>query len=81
MRLTDSTILDINLSQLELDSGVADEATRAIADLRNGLNEQRIVRLERSMIRIERSSAALLALLQQLVSSIRTRQTKEDEQV
>lgn len=81
MRLTDSTILDINLSQLELDSGVADEATRAIADLRNGLNEQRIVRLERSMIRIERSSAATLALLQQLVNSIRTRQTKEDEQV
>ena len=79
MRLTDSTILDINLSQLELDAGVADEATRAIADLRNGLNEQRIVRLERSMIRIERSSAATLTLLQQLVNSIRTRQTKEDE--
>lgn len=79
MRLTDSTILDINLSQLELDAGVADEATRAIADLRNGLNEQRIVRLERSMIRIERSSAATLTLLQQLVNSIRNRQTKEDE--
>lgn len=79
MRLTESTILDINLSRLELDAGVADEATRAIADLRSGLNEQRIVRLERSMIRIERSSAATLTLLQQLVNSIRARKTQEDE--
>lgn len=79
MRLTDSAILDIDLSRLELDAGVADEASRAIADLKNGLNEQRIVRLERSMIRIERSSAATLTLLQQLVNSIRVRQTQEDE--
>ena len=79
MRLTDSAILDIDLSRLELDAGIADEASRAIAELKNGLNEQRIVRLERSMIRIERSSAATLTLLQQLVNSIRARQKREDE--
>ena len=78
-RLTDSAILDIDLSRLELAAGVADEATRAIADLKNGLNEQRIVRLERSMIRIERSSAATLTLLQQLVDSIRARKSQQDE--
>lgn len=79
MRLTDSAILDIDLSRLELSAGVADELSSAIVDLKSGLNEQRIVRLERSMIRIERSSAATLTLLQQLVNSIRAHQKQEDE--
>ena len=77
-RLTDSSILDINLSRLELDASAADEATRAIADLKHGINEQRIVRLERSMIRIERSSAATLTLLQQLVNAVREKSSKKD---
>ncbi len=70
-RMTDTAIMDLNLARLELDSQVADEAMRAISDLKHGINEQRIVRLERSMIRIERSTAATLTLLQQLVNSIR----------
>ena len=79
-RLTESGILDINLSRLELDSSTADEATRVISELKNGITDQRLVRLERSMIRIERSSAATLALLQQLVNAVRTQQqpAKED---
>lgn len=75
--LTDSNILDINLSRLELDAGDAEDATRVIADLKSGLNDQRIVRLERSMIRIERSCAATLTLLQKLVDAIQTRQTEK----
>ena len=75
--LTDSNILDINLSRLELDAGEAEEATRVIADLKNGLNDQRIVRLERSMIRIERSCAATLTLLQKLVDAIQAKQTEK----
>ena len=78
MRLTDSAILDIDLSRLELDAGVADEASRVISDLKNGITEQRLVRLERSMIRIERSSAATLTLLQQLVNAVRTRTSEEE---
>lgn len=78
--MTDSCILDANLSRLELDAGPADEATKAISELKNGITEQRLVRLERSMIRIERSSAATLALLQQLVNAIRVQPAeKEDE--
>ena len=79
-RLTDSSILDINLSRMELDANTADEATRAIADLKNGISEQRIVRLERSMLRIERSSAATLTLLQQLVNAVRARQSEKEDQ-
>lgn len=79
-RLTDSCILDIDLSRLELAANTADEASRVIADLKSGINEQRIVRLERSMIRIERTSAATLTLLQQLVNAVRTRQSEKDSQ-
>ena len=79
-RLTDSCILDINLSKLELDASTADEANKVIADLRNGISEQRILRLERSMIRIERSSAATLTLLQQLVNAVRARQSDKENQ-
>lgn len=77
-RLTDSCILDINLAKLELDANTADEANRVIADLKNGISEQRILRLERSMIRIERSSAATLTLLQQLVNAVRARQSDKE---
>ncbi len=70
-RMTDTAIMDLNLARLELDSQVAGETMQAITDLKHGINEQRIVRLERSMIRIERSTAATLTLLQRLVDSIR----------
>ncbi len=76
-RLADNAMLDIALSGLEMDANVADEATRAIADLKNGFTEQRLVRLERSMLRIERSSAAILTLLQQLINGVRVRQSEE----
>jgi len=79
-RLTDSCILDIDLSRLELASSTADEASRVIADLKSGMTEQRIARLERSMIRIERSSAATLTLLQQLVTAVRARQSEKENQ-
>ncbi|MFB0935691.1 MAG: XrtA-associated ATPase [Propionivibrio sp.] len=70
-RMTDTAIMDLNLARLELDSQVAGESMQAITDLKHGINEQRILRLERSMIRIERSTAATLTLLQRLVDSIR----------
>ena len=78
--MTDSGILDLNLSRLELDESTAGEASRAIADLKNDFNDQRIVRLERSMMRIERSSAATLTLLQQLVNAIRINPSERESQ-
>jgi hypothetical protein len=77
--LADSRILDISLARLELDSNNAEEAIRVITDLKSGLNDQRIARLERSMTRIERTSAATLTLLQQFVKAIRIRQEKESQ--
>ena len=44
------------------------------------MSDQRIVRLERSMIRIERSSAATLTLLQQLVNAIRMERSEKENQ-
>ncbi len=70
-QLTDSSILDIDLSRLGLDAGTAERATRVISDLKNGQSEQRLIRIERSMFRLERSNAALLSLLQQLVDAVR----------
>lgn len=79
-RLTDSCVLDIDLSRIELASSTADEANRVIVDMKNVLSDQRIARIERSMIRIERTSAATLTLLQQLVNAIRTRQPAKEDQ-
>jgi putative secretion ATPase (PEP-CTERM system associated) len=77
--LTDTGILDIDLSKLDLEPGTAGQATQMISDLRRDLNDQRIVRLEASMLRIERSSAAILNLLQQLVASIQSRQADKEQ--
>lgn len=71
--LTDSNILDIDLSRLNLDGNTADQASRVIADLKSGQADQRMMRLERSMFRLERSNAALLTLLQQLVEAVRVK--------
>lgn len=78
VKLTDSAILDIDLSRLELAAGTADEAGRVISEIKHDLNEQRIVRLERSMIRIERSCSATLTLLQQLVNAVRVRPSDKE---
>lgn len=73
-QLTDSGILDIDLSRLAVDHSTADQASRVIADLRTGQSEQRLIRIERSMVRLERNNAALLSLLQQLVDAVRAKQ-------
>ena len=73
-QLTDSGILDIDLSRLAVDPTTADQASRVIADLRTGQSEQRLIRIERSMVRLERNNAALLSLLQQLVDAVRAKQ-------
>ncbi|MBL8393527.1 MAG: AAA family ATPase [Candidatus Accumulibacter sp.] len=73
-QLTDSGILDIDLSRSGLDGSTADQAARVIADLKSGQSEQRLIRIERSMFRLERNNAAILSLLQQLVDALRVKQ-------
>ena len=70
---TDNSIPDIDLSRLTLDASTADQAARVISDLKNGQAEQRLIRIERSMFRLERNNAALLSLLQQLVDAARAK--------
>jgi len=72
--LTDSAILDIDLSRMGIDANTAEQATRVISDLKSGQTEQRLIRIERSMFRLERNNAALLSLLQQLVDAVRVKQ-------
>lgn len=71
--LAEGNPLDVDLSQMTLDGNTADQASRVLADLKTGQADQRLLRLERSMFRIERSNAALLSLLQQLVDAIRAK--------
>ena len=71
--LTDSAILDIDLSRMGIDANTAEQATRVISDLKSGQTEQRLIRIERSMFRLERNNAALLSLLQQLVDAVRAK--------
>lgn len=72
-QLSDSAVLDIDLSRLAMDPSTADQASRVIADLKTGQAEQRMIRIERSMFRLERNNAALLSLLQQLVDAVRVK--------
>ena len=72
-QLTDSAILDIDLSRMTLDGSTADQASRVVADLKSGQAEQRMIRIERSMFRLERNNAELLALLQQLINAVRAK--------
>lgn len=78
-RLTDSCILDVDLSRIELAASTADEANRVIDDMKSVMTDQRIARIERSMIRIERTSAATLTLLQQLVNAVRRQSERENQ--
>jgi len=71
--LTESGILDIDLSRLDLDASTAERASRAIAELKSGQAEQRMIRIERSMVRLERSNAAVISLIQQLVDALRVK--------
>lgn len=80
VQLTDSAILDIDLSRLEFDSNTAEEASRIISDLKSGQNEQRLIRLERSLMRLERTNASMLALLQQLIDAVRAKQADKEKQ-
>ncbi|MDR0578824.1 MAG: XrtA-associated ATPase [Candidatus Accumulibacter sp.] len=68
----------MDLGQLELDAQTADDALRSVGDLKQGFDEQRVVRLERSMIRIEHGVTAMLNLLQQLINASRIQKGAEN---
>ena len=72
---------DVDLSKLELNGEDAEQVSRVIAGLTAGQLGERLIRLERSMLRLEASNSATLALLQQLVDAVRNgKSEKEDSQ-
>jgi len=66
----DSQVFDMNLSQLEMDAALADDAAEQLSSLSVGQLGARLVRLERSLLRLERVNSATLAVLQQLVRGV-----------
>lgn len=77
----DSQIFDINLSRLEMDATLADGASERLNDLNVGQLGARLVRLERSLLRLERVNSATLSVLQQLVAGLRVKSADTTEQV
>ncbi|HOB95320.1 MAG TPA: XrtA-associated ATPase [Aquabacterium sp.] len=63
--------LDVDLGQLQLDPGAADTMARQLARLSADQRGDQIQRLERGLLRLERSNLQVLALLQQLVAAVK----------
>lgn len=61
--------LHIDLTSLSLDAGLIDDVSRKIGRLGTELNIDRLQRLERSLLRLERINLEVLAMLKKLVVS------------
>jgi hypothetical protein len=63
--------LDVDLGKLQLDPAAADTMTRQIGRLSADQRGDQIQRLERGLLRLERSNLQVLAMLQQLVAAVK----------
>ncbi len=63
--------LDLDLSRLELDPTTAETVTRQLAQLSAEQRMDQIQRLERSLLRLERTQVQILTLLKTLVEAVR----------
>jgi len=63
--------LDVDLSQLQLDPAAADTLSRQIGRISAGQRGDQIQRLERGLLRLERTNLQVLAMLQQLVNAVK----------
>jgi len=68
---TFSGALDVDLGQLQVDPAAADTMARQLARLSADQRGDQIQRLERGLLRLERSNLQVLALLQQLVAAVK----------
>lgn len=57
---------------IKLDEDTANELNRTLSSMKVRSNDERLIRLERSLLRLERSHSVMLNLLQRLVNSART---------
>ncbi len=63
--------LDVDLSQLQLDPAAADTLSRQIGRLSADQRGDQVQRLERGLLRLERTNLQMLAMLQQLVNAVK----------
>ena len=68
---TTTASLDVDLSKLQLDPAAADTMTRQIGKLAADQRGDQIQRLERGLLRLERTNLQMLSMLQQLVSAVK----------
>jgi general secretion pathway protein A len=66
-----STALEVDLSRLDLQPGAAESISNLLGDLSAEQQGDRLQRLERSLLRLERISLETLSALQRLVNAIR----------
>ncbi len=71
--------LDIDPSKLQLDTSQADEMLRQLAQLSDSQKGDRMLRLERSLLRLERVNLQTLAMLQQLVAALKKTPSSQEE--
>ena len=65
------SLIDINLAKLQGAGGLVDGFSSQLANLGAEQQGDRIQRLERSMLRLERVNLEILAMLQKFVTSLR----------
>ncbi len=63
--------LDVDLTQAQLDPAVATSMSRQLTKLASEQRGDQLQRLERGMLRLERTNLQVLALLQQLVKAVK----------
>ena len=66
-----ATALDVDLSALQLDPAAADTMARQLSRMSSEQRGDQIQRLERGLLRLERSNLQVLAMLQQLVAAVK----------
>ena len=68
---TTTASLDVDLSKLQLDPAAAGTLSRQIGQLAADQRGDQIQRLERGLLRLERTNLQMLSMLQQLVSAVK----------
>ena len=68
---TAASVLDVDLSRLQVDPTVADNMSRQLGKFASEQRGDQLQRVERGLLRLERTNLQLLAMLQQLVSAVK----------
>jgi len=70
--------VDIDPTRLQLPAGLANDLSEQMANLGQERHGDRLLRLERSLLRIERFNLEILTMLQKLVNSVKKPQDESN---